>query len=595
MKKILDLMEQKLKAAFTACGYEDKFAKVVLSNRPDLCEYQCNGAMAAAKAYKTKPIDIANAVVEKLTAEREQPMFGEAVAVMPGFINLKLSEEFLADYMKGMAEADKLGLEEPEKKETIIVDYGGANVAKPLHVGHLRSAIIGESIKRMGRFMGYEMIGDVHLGDWGLQMGLIIEELRDRKPELVYFDESYTGEYPTEAPFTISELEEIYPAASAKSKVDEAFKERAHQATLKLQKGYKPFRAIWDHILAVSVADLKKNYSNLNVDFDLWKGESDAEPYIDDMVQMLIDKGLAYESQGALVVDVAKESDTKEIPPCLIRKSDGASLYATSDLATIVEREQDFKPDRYIYVVDKRQAMHFEQVFRVSRKAEIVKPDTKMIFLGFGTMNGKDGKPFKTREGGVMRLEKLIADIDEAVFNRIMENRTVSEEEARETAKVVGLAALKYGDLSNQASKDYVFDMDRFISFEGNTGPYILYTIVRIKSILGKYKENGGSVSELAAEKKILPAAGASEKALMLQLAKYSEVLENSFAETAPHKICQYVYETANAFNSFYHDTKILSEEDEARKDSYIGLITLTKRVLETCIGLLGIEAPERM
>ena len=595
MKKILDLMEQKLKAAFTACGYEDKFAKVVLSNRPDLCEYQCNGAMAAAKAYKTKPIDIANAVVEKLTAEREQPMFGEAVAVMPGFINLKLSEAFLADYMKGMAEADKLGLEEPEKKETIIVDYGGANVAKPLHVGHLRSAIIGESIKRMGRFMGYEMIGDVHLGDWGLQMGLIIEELRDRKPELVYFDESYTGEYPTEAPFTISELEEIYPAASAKSKVDEAFKERAHQATLKLQKGYKPFRAIWDHILAVSVADLKKNYSNLNVDFDLWKGESDAEPYIDHMVQMLIDKGLAYESQGALVVDVAQEGDTKEIPPCLIRKSDGASLYATSDLATIVEREQDFKPDRYIYVVDKRQAMHFEQVFRVSRKAEIVKPDTKMIFLGFGTMNGKDGKPFKTREGGVMRLEKLISDIDEAVFNRIMENRTVSEEEARETAKVVGLAALKYGDLSNQASKDYIFDMDRFISFEGNTGPYILYTIVRIKSILGKYKENGGSVSELAAEKKILPAAGASEKALMLQLAKYSEVLENSFAETAPHKICQYVYETANAFNSFYHDTKILSKEDEARKDSYIGLITLTKRVLETCIGLLGIEAPERM
>ena len=502
MKKILDLMEQKLKAAFTACGYEDKFAKVVLSNRPDLCEYQCNGAMAAAKAYKTKPIDIANAVVEKLTAEREQPMFGEAVAVMPGFINLKLSEAFLADYMKGMAEADKLGLEEPEKKETIIVDYGGANVAKPLHVGHLRSAIIGESIKRMGRFMGYEMIGDVHLGDWGLQMGLIIEELRDRKPELVYFDESYTGEYPTEAPFTISELEEIYPAASAKSKVDEAFKERAHQATLKLQKGYKPFRAIWDHILAVSVADLKKNYSNLNVDFDLWKGESDAEPYIDHMVQMLIDKGLAYESQGALVVDVAQEGDTKEIPPCLIRKSDGASLYATSDLATIVEREQDFKPDRYIYVVDKRQAMHFEQVFRVSRKAEIVKPDTKMIFLGFGTMNGKDGKPFKTREGGVMRLEKLISDIDEAVFNRIMENRTVSEEEARETAKVVGLAALKYGDLSNQASKDYIFDMDRFISFEGNTGPYILYTIVRIKSILGKYKENGGSVSELAAEKK---------------------------------------------------------------------------------------------
>ena len=592
MKKLLDNITAEVTKAFVEAGYEEKFGKVTLSNRPDLCEFQCNGAMAAAKQYKKAPFMIADDVAARLQG---QEMFASVESVKPGFLNLKLSEEYLAEYLREMQADERYGCEKTAEPKTIIVDYGGANVAKPLHVGHLRSAVIGESVKRMSRYIGHNVIGDVHLGDWGLQMGLIITELHERKPELCYFDENYDGAYPEEAPFTIAELEEIYPAASAKSKVDEAFKERAHQATLKLQKGYKPFRAIWDHILAVSVADLKKNYSNLNVDFDLWKGESDAEPYIDHMVQMLIDKGLAYESQGALVVDVAQEGDTKEIPPCLIRKSDGASLYATSDLATIVEREQDFKPDRYIYVVDKRQAMHFEQVFRVSRKAEIVKPDTKMIFLGFGTMNGKDGKPFKTREGGVMRLEKLISDIDEAVFNRIMENRTVSEEEARETAKVVGLAALKYGDLSNQASKDYIFDMDRFISFEGNTGPYILYTIVRIKSILGKYKENGGSVSELAAEKKILPAAGASEKALMLQLAKYSEVLENSFAETAPHKICQYVYETANAFNSFYHDTKILSEEDEARKDSYIGLITLTKRVLETCIGLLGIEAPERM
>jgi arginyl-tRNA synthetase len=347
--------------------------------------------------------------------------------------------------------------------------------------------------------------------------------------------------------------------------------------------------------MEVSVADLKKNYSNLNVEFDLWKGESDAEPYIEDMIQMLIDKGLAYESQGALVVDVAEESDTKEIPPCLVRKSDGASLYATSDLATIVQREQDFKPDRYIYVVDKRQGMHFEQVFRVAKKAGIVKPDAPMIFLGFGTMNGKDGKPFKTREGGVMRLETLISDINDAVFRRMMENRTVSEEEAKQTAGMVGLAALKYGDLSNQAGKDYVFDVERFISFEGNTGPYILYTIVRIKSILNKYRENGGQVSDAGTEKKILPPKGESEKALMLLLSKYNEVLPASFAETAPHKICQYIYELANGFNSFYHDTKILSEEDTATKDSYIGLITLTKRVLETCIDLLGIEAPERM
>ena len=487
MKKILEALEQELKAAFTACGYEEKFAKVVLSNRPDLCEYQCNGAMAAAKAYKKKPIDIANAVVEQLTGEHASSVFSEVVAVMPGFINLKLSEGFLADYMNGMAADEKLGLGEPEKKETIIVDLGGANGAKPLHVGHLRSAVIGESVKRMGRFLGHNVIGDVHLGDWGLQMGLIIEELRDRKPELPYFDENYTGEYPAEAPFTISELEEIYPAASGKSKVDEAFKERAHQATLKLQKGYPPFRAIWKHIMNVSVADLKKNYSNLNVDFDLWKGESDAEPYIQKMIDTLEAQGLVHESQGALVVDVAEESDTKEIPPCLIRKSDGASLYATSDLATIVEREEDFKPDRYIYVVDKRQAMHFEQVFRVAKKAGIVKPETQMVFLGFGTMNGKDGKPFKTREGGVMRLENLIREIQEEMYKKIMDNRTVPEEEAKRTAQIVGLAAIKYGDLSNQAGKDYIFDVDRFTSFEGNTGPYILYTIVRIKSILNKY------------------------------------------------------------------------------------------------------------
>ena len=589
MKKILDLMENRLKQAFEAAGYESSYAKVVLSNRPDLCEYQCNGAMAAAKAYHKKPIDIANQVVEALGDGGE--MFSMAQAVMPGFINLKLAEGFLASYMEEMAEAYKLGLEEPEKKETIIVDYGGANVAKPLHVGHLRSAVIGECVKRLGTFMGHQVIGDVHLGDWGLQMGLIIEELRDRKPELPYFDPNHTGPYPEEAPFTISELEEIYPAASAKSKTDEAFKDRAHEATLKLQQGYEPFRAIWRHIIRVSVSDLKKNYQSLDVTFDLWKGESDADPYIPKLIEILEGKGLLKESQGAMVVEVAKDTDTKEVPPCLIRKSDGAALYATSDLGTIIEREEDFHPDRYIYVVDKRQEMHFIQVFRVAKMAGIVKEETPMIFLGFGTMNGKDGKPFKTREGGVMRLERLIGEIDEAVYERIMENRTVDEEEARKTAKIVGLAALKYGDLSNQAAKDYVFDVDRFISFEGNTGPYILYTIVRIKSILSKAAE-AGAVGQTG---EILPAAGAGEKSLMLQIARFSEVMEGAFEEMAPHKICQYIYELANRFNSFYHDTKILTEEDAGRRSSYIALISLTKTVLETCIHVLGFEAPDRM
>ncbi len=465
-------------------------------------------------------------------------------------------------------------------------------MAKPLHVGHLRSAIIGESVKRLGHFLGYRMIGDVHLGDWGLQMGLIIEELRDRKPDLPYFDETFQGEYPKEPPFTISELEDIYPTASAKSKEDDSFKVRAQEATFQLQNGHRAYRAIWRHIMSVSLADLKKNYGSLGVTFDLWKGESDAQEYIPGLIEDLENKGLAYESQGALVVDIAREGDSKELPPCIIRKSDGAALYATSDLGTILDREKKYSPSKYIYITDKRQELHFIQVFRVAKMAGYVKESTPMVHLMFGTMNGKDGKPFKTREGGVMRLENLVADINDAVYERIMENRTVSDDEARATAGIIGLAALKYGDLSNQASKDYVFDMDRFISFEGNTGPYILYTIVRIKSILAKYKETGG---QAGIKGKILGAASEAEKNLMLQITKYHEVIPGSFGETAPHKICQFIYELSDAFNKFYNSTMILKEEDGERQASYIGLIGLTKGVLETCIDLLGFEAPERM
>ena len=588
MKKILDYITEEMRQAFASCGYDASYAKVTLSNRPDLCEYQCNGAMAAAKVYRKKPMDIAGDVAEKLQGSH---VFEEVGAVMPGFINLKIGNEFLAWYMNGMRNAKKLGMDEAEKPETVIVDYGGANVAKPLHVGHLRAAVIGEAIKRMGRFVGHTVIGDVHLGDWGLQMGLIIEELKERQPDLPYFDETFSGEYPKEAPFTISELEEIYPAASAKSKADEAFKERAQDATFKLQNGYAPYRAIWNHIMNVSLEDLKKNYSNLHVEFDLWKGESDAQPYIPDMIDDLIRQGLAYESQGALVVDIAMETDSKELPPCIIRKSDGAALYATSDLATIVEREKDFKPNHYIYVVDKRQELHFTQVFRVAKKAGIVPQERKMDFVGFGTMNGRDGKPFKTREGGVMRLENLIAEISEAAYARIMENRTVSEEEARETAKTVGLAALKYGDLSNQATKDYVFDIDRFTSFEGNTGPYILYTIARINSVLKKYEAALGGAEDVT----ILPPEKEPEKTLMLVLSRFSEVIRGSFEELAPHKICAYIYELSNALNHFYHETTIITEDDEKKRAGYVGLVTLTRSVLTTCIDLLGFEAPERM
>ena len=588
MKKLLELITEEFEKAFEQNEYDKKLGKVVVSNRPDLCQYQCNGAMAGAKLYHKAPIMIANQVVESL---QDNEMFESVEAVMPGFINIKLNSEFVAKYLNDMKEADKYGCEN-KAPETIVIDYGGANVAKPLHVGHLRSAVIGKSVKRIERFMGNKVISDVHLGDWGLQMGLIITELECRKPDLVYFDESYTGEYPEEAPFTISELEEIYPCASAKSKVDEEFKEKAHQATLKLQSGYAPYTAIWKHIMKVSVEDLKKNYGNLNVDFDLWKGESDAQPYIPGLIQDLIDKKLAYESQGALVVDISKEDDTKELPPCIVRKSDGAALYATSDLATIIQREQDYKPNHYIYVADKRQELHFTQVFRVSKKANIVDENTKMEFLGFGTMNGKDGKPFKTRDGGVMRLESLIAQINKAVYDKIMENRTVSEEEANNTAKIVGLAALKYGDLSNQASKDYIFDIDRFASFEGNTGPYILYTIVRIKSILEKYKAESGNAD---VNLPVINTDNGSQMQLMLEVAKFNEIIENAAEELAPHKICSYVYDLSNAFNRFYHETKILAEEDQTKKAGYIALINLTINVLEQCIDLLGFSAPDRM
>ncbi len=595
MKKILDLITDEVTKAFTECGYDAKYAKVTLSNRPDLCEYQCNGAMAAAKEYKKAPFMIADEVVEKLAVN---PMFAMAESVKPGFLNLKIDEAYLADYVAKMQEDEgRFGCDKTEAPKTIMIDYGGPNVAKPLHVGHLRSAIIGESVKRIGKFMGHNVIGDVHLGDWGLQMGLIITELKQRRPELVYFDDTYTGEYPEEAPFTISELEEIYPTASKKSKEDEAYKEAAMQATFELQHGKRGYQALLKHILNVSVTDLKRNYANLNVSFELWKGESDAQPYIPDMVQKMKDDGFAYISDGALVVDVKEETDTKEIPPCMILKSDGASLYNTTDLATMVWRMKDYNPDELIYVVDKRQELYFTQVFRCARKTGIVKPETELKFLGFGTMNGKDGRPFKTRDGGVMRLEHLISGINEEMLAKIQENQKtkenlgISTEEAENTAKMVALAAIKYGDLSNQASKDYIFDIDRFTSFEGNTGPYILYTIVRIKSILNKYhglgKDESGAVIGAAHSK--------SEKDLMLELSKFNAVMESAFEETAPHKICSYIYDLANAFNSFYHGTKIMSEENETVQKSYIRLLELTKSVLETCIDVLGFSAPERM
>ncbi len=574
MKKFLELITDELKKAFEEAGYSNEKIVASISNRPDLCEYQCNGAMVLAKLEHKAPIEIANNVV---TILQSNAAFKEVSAVNPGFINLRVSSDFISNYINDMNASKKFGLEEVKKPLDIMVDYGGANVAKPLHIGHLRSAIIGESIKRICNYMGNKAIGDVHLGDWGLQMGQVIAEINERGLGM---------------DFNVSDLEEIYPTASKKCKPEsetysEEFAKKAHEITGELQNGNPQYHKIWERILEISKEDLKKNYDNLNVNFELWKGESDVQKYIPDMISMLKDKGFAYESCGAWVIDVTRDDDKKELPPCIIVKSDGSSLYATTDLATLVEREKLYKPDYIIYVVDKRQALHLEQVFRVSKKTDIVHQEMDLFHLGFGTMNGKDGQPYKTRSGGVMRLESLINEVNEAVFEKMKDNPEISEEEARNTSKIIALAALKYGDLSNQATKDYIFDISRFIEFEGNTGPYILYTIVRIKSILNKANEKPNG--------KILFTGEPSEKALMLELAKFNDVIENVYNELAPHKLCAYIYDLANAFNGFYHGVKILSEPDEIKKQSYLSLLDLTKKVLEQSIDLLGFEAPERM
>ena len=582
MEKILDIITAKMQAAFEAAGYEASFGRVNLSNRPDLCEYQCNGALAAAKQYKCAPIKIANEVVAQLDAAD----YDLVEAVMPGFINLKLSGKFLTEYLEAMRTAEDFGVEKVGAGKTIVVDYGGANVAKPLHIGHLRPAIIGETLKRLHKFMGYNTIGDVHLGDWGLQMGLIIAELQERQPDLPYFDPDFTGEYPTEAPFTVDELEEIYPTASSKKK-DTEFSHTAHVATFELQQGRRGYRAIWQHILNVSVADLKKNYDNLDVYFEKWLGESDADPYIPAMVEDLKAKGHAVMSEGAWVIPVAEEGDKKEVPPMILIKSDGSAIYATTDLATMVQRMQDWNPDKMLYVTDKRQNLHFEQVFRAAKKSGIVGSETALEHVGHGTMNGKDGKPFKTRDGGTLRLEQLIKDMTDFVRSKVVENKIVSDEEVEVTTAKIALAALKYGDLSNQPTKDYNFDLERFAAFEGNTGPYILYTIVRIKSILNRY----GAWENLPMQLPANPYA----KDLMLSITKFGPTMETALNASAPNLICAYIYELAGAVNKFYHETRILTEENEELKAGYISLIGLAKNILEKCIYILGFSAPEKM
>lgn len=596
MQTVIDVLSEIFSKAFANAGYDASLGRVVVSARPDLCQFQCNGAMSAAKQYRKAPLMIANDVIAALP---ENDVVETVSVVAPGFVNITVKDEFICRYLEEMRAAPDCGFAKAENPQTIIIDYGGPNVAKPLHVGHLRSAVIGECLKRLNRFAGHKVIADAHLGDWGLQMGLIIHELSLRQPDLPYFDENYQGEYPAEPPFGLKDLEEIYPYASGKSKEDEAYLEAARRATKEMQDGRRGYRALLRHIIGVSLPDLKRNYARLDVDFDLWLGESDADPYIPAMVKMMQDKGFAYKSEGALVVDVKEESDTAPIPPCIILKSDGSAIYETTDLATLVQREQDFHPDRVMYVVDKRQGLHFERVFRCARKTGVVRPETDLSFIGFGTVNGKDGKPFKTRSGGTMKLSELLDTVESKVAIKGEEEMDAAE--LKELKQIIGLAAIKYGDLMNPCESNYIFDIDKFASFEGNTGPYILYTMVRIKSILAKLKERHPDISAALSAaghgaQQFSPAFSvSSERELALSLTRFSHAVSEAQKKDAPSLICSYIYEISNKFNVFYHDKKILAEENKDTLRALVALITLTLNVLDICINILGFRAPDKM
>lgn len=584
MNTIIETLNEIFTKSFSLAGYGPDLGRVVISARPDLCQFQVNGAMQAAKIYHKSPMAIATDVMQNIALN---DMTEKVELAAPGFINITLKDAFILKYLEEMRTAENLGFAKAKTPQTIVIDYGGANVAKALHVGHLRSAVIGECLKRLNRFAGHKVIADVHLGDFGLQMGLIIHELSLRQPSLCYFDENYAGSYPETAPFDLKDLEEIYPCASAKSKEDEDYLAAARQKTQELQQGRPGYRALWKHIMNVSLPDLKQNYRRLDVDFDLWLGESDAEPYIPDMVNKMKAQGYAHESQGALVVDVEEETDNQPIPPCIILKSDGSAIYETTDLATLVQREQDFKPNRVMYVVDKRQNLHFERVFRCAKKTGLIPASTALSFIGFGTVNGKDGKPFKTRSGGTLKLSEMLNMVEEKVT--IKDSDALSKEELKELKKTIALAAVKYGDLANPIESNYIFDIDKFASFEGNTGPYILYTMVRIKSILAKLP---GNIKDTAA---LSGLTLATERELALALTRFSHTLTEAQKKDAPSILCAYAYEISNKFNIFYHEKKILAETDTTALRSLTALITLTLQALEIVINILGFKAPEKM
>ena len=585
MKFTTEILTQIVSDAFAACGYDPALGTVTLSDRQDLCQYQCNGAFAGAKLYRKAPFMIAQDVADKLNADS---VFAKAEVVKPGFLNLTLKDEELLKLANAIATDPHLGLPQAETPETLLVDYGGPNVAKPLHIGHLRAAIIGEALKRLMRVMGHKVIGDVHMGDWGLQIGLVIAELSERYPEWRCFAEDYQEGEPVPA-LDAASLSEIYPFASQRSKTDAEFSEKAHRFTFDLQNHKPGFIALWKEILRVSVGDLKANYEKLNVDFDLWYGESDADPYLEPTLQIFRDKGLMEESNGAQVVSVVEETDKAPMPPAILIKSDGAVNYQTTDIATILQRQQDFQPDKIWYVVDQRQSLHFNQVFRATKKAGIVPDSVELEHLGFGTMNGTDGKPYKTRDGGVMRLSDMLQLVTDAALEKMNDSGYVDEADKKDLARKIGVAAVKFGDLINHRSKDYIFELDKFLSFEGKTGTYLLYTVTRINSILKKANVGYEEAIQLTG------VYSDSERDLLLKILESSAAFRMAVEEKAPNFICENAYQLAVAFSRFYHDNRIIDETDPAKQASWLSLCRLTRNLLLLHFDVLAISPVEHM
>ena len=575
--------------AFEALGLETKLGAVRRADRPDLADYQCNGAMIAGKQARRNPREIATELVEHL---KSHPDIADISVAGPGFLNMKVTPECLARRMSEVRTTELAGADKSADIQTIVIDFGGPNVAKPMHVGHLRSAVIGDTLKRLCRFLGHEVIGDAHLGDWGLQMGQLIVGLSEEQPNLPYFDAANDGPFPAASPVTIDDLARLYPLASGKSKTDEAFKAKCQLATAELQAGRAGYRALLKHFIDVSVAALKVDYDRLNVSFDLWKGESDADPFVAPMIEDLKTRDIAEESDGAWIIRVAREGDKgkTEMPPFILVNSRGGVGYHTTDLATIYDRAQNLKPDTILYVVDQRQALHFQQVFRASEKAGYF-PEAGLEHIGFGTVNGDDGKPFKTRDGGTVRLSDLNRMALEEAEKRISEanlSSDLSEEEVRDIGLKIALAATRFSDLQNTRTTDYKFDLERFTSFEGKTGPYLLYAAVRIKALLRRAKAEGNQAGDILIE-------GDTEKTLALQMDGFNTALDQSFQKRMPHFLCEHVYNLAQAFSAFYAAYPIAAEKDPAKRASRLAICEAVLNQLETALDILGIETPERM